>query len=99
VLHAVVQTATQHPNSQLPHHKGCNVDHLKFRTDLTVGLVVKYSMQHKMQGQNGDDNSINRLTEWHFPQTIPPTEKKSTPTRQSIVCNKHDKRRETIYYC
>jgi hypothetical protein len=75
------------------------VDHLKFRIDLIVGLVVKYSMQCKVPGQKGDDNSVNRLTEYHFPQAIPPTEKKSKPTRRSVVCSKNDKRRDTIYYC
>jgi hypothetical protein len=88
-------------NSLITYRKnvGRKVDHSKFRTDLIVGLLVKYSMQRKVPGQNGDDNSVKRLTVWHFPQTIPPTEKKSKPTRRPVVCSKHEKRRETIYYC
>jgi hypothetical protein len=74
------------------------VDHLKFRIDLVEGLLVKHSMLHGMSGHHDGNNTINRLTECHFP-SISPTEKKCKPTRQCDVYSKHNKRRETVHYC
>jgi len=81
------------------HNVGRNVDHLKFRIDLIEGLFVKYAMERKVPGRRGDDNTVRRLIERHFPKRIPPTEKKSKPTRRCVVCSKHGKRRETVYHC
>ena len=72
---------------------GRKVDHLKFRTDL-----VKHSMLCEMSGHHDGHNTVNRLSERHFPR-LSPTEKKCKPTRQCVVCNKRDKSRETVYYC
>jgi invasion protein IalB len=78
---------------------GHKIDHFQFRTDFIVGLLVKYSTQHIVPGQKGDDNAVKRLTEWHFSQRTPSTEKKSKPRRWCIVCSKHKKRKETMHYC
>ena len=46
-----------------------------------------------------------RLTERHFPEYVPPTEKKANPTRQCVVCSKKRDangkkiRRESRYCC
>jgi len=74
------------------------VDHLKFRIDLVEGLLVKHSMLHGMSGHHDGDNTINKLTEHHFPK-ISPIEKKCKPKRQCDVCSKHNKSRETVHYC
>jgi hypothetical protein len=74
---------------------GHNVHCLKFCIDLMEGLLVKYSVQHKVSSYLCDDNTVK----W---QTVP-FSKNSTlhgktckPTRQ---CCKHDKGRETVCYC
>jgi hypothetical protein len=59
---------------------GQNVDHLKFRIDLHEGLLVKNSVQHRISGNHDGYKTIKRLTERHFPRTVPPTEKKCKPT-------------------
>jgi hypothetical protein len=78
---------------------GQNIDHIKFRMELVEGLLVKYSVQHRMSGNHDGDKTIKRLMEHHFPRRVPPTEKKCKPTRQCVVCSRHNKRRETAYYC
>lgn len=46
-----------------------------------------------------------RITEQHFPEYVPPTEKKLAPTRRCVICSKEKdgnekkKRRESRYYC
>jgi hypothetical protein len=78
---------------------GQNIDHLTFRIQLVEGLLVKYSVQCRVPGHHDGDNTIKRLMECHFPRKIPPKEKKCKPTRWCVVCSKHNKRRETVYYC
>jgi hypothetical protein len=78
---------------------GRNIDHLTFRVELVEGLLVKYSVQCKAPGHYDGDNTVKRLTECQFPRRIPPTENKCKPTRRCVVCSKHNKRRETVYYC
>jgi len=78
---------------------GRNVDHLTFRIELVEGLLAKYSVQRKVPGHHDGYSNIKRLTERHFPRRIPPTENKCKPTRRCVVCSKHKKRRETVYYC
>lgn len=75
------------------------VDHLKFRTDLVEGLLVKYSVLHGVSGHHDGEDIIKRLTKSHFPKRIPATEKKCKPTRWCVFYSKHNKRRETVYYC
>jgi hypothetical protein len=72
------------------------VDHLKFRIDLVKGLLVKHSMLRGMSGHHDGDNTVNRLTERHFPR-LSPTEKKCKPKRQCDVCSKPNKRRDTVH--
>jgi hypothetical protein len=40
-----------------------------------------------------------RLLERHFPERIPPTERKSRPTKRCVVCYKKKRRRETVFWC
>ena len=75
-----------------------NVDHLKYRIDLVEGLLVKYSVQHGGSGHHDGDITMRRLMEHHFPRGILPTEKKCKPIRWCVVCSKHNKWRETVYY-
>jgi hypothetical protein len=41
---------------------GRNIDHLKFRTDLVQGLLVKYSVQRRISGNHDGDKTFKRLT-------------------------------------
>jgi hypothetical protein len=81
------------------HNVGRKVDHRTFRIDLIDAQFVKYAVERKIPGHRRDDNTVRRQTERHFPKRIPPTEKKSKPTRRCVVCSKHGKRRETVYHC
>ena len=58
------------------HNTGHNVDCLKFRIDLVEGLLVKYSVQHKVSSHLGHDNTVKRQTECHFPRIIHSTERR-----------------------
>jgi hypothetical protein len=40
-----------------------------------------------------------RLTERHYLERIPTTGKKAKPQKRCIVCSKHGKRKESIYWC
>jgi hypothetical protein len=77
---------------------GCKVDHLNFRTYLTEDLLVKYSVQCKIPGNLCDENIVMRLTDWHIPRRILPTENKCEPKRQYVVCSKHGFEKR-LYYC
>jgi len=74
------------------------VDHLKFRTDLVEGLLVKYSVLHGVSGHHDGEGIIKRLTKCHFPRRIPATEKKCKPTKCvfSIASITKDERLYTI---
>jgi len=78
------------------HNIGHNVDCLKFCIDLVEGFLVKYSVQHKVSSHLHDDNTVKGQTECHFPKNNTFHKKTCKPTRQ---CSKHDKGRETVYYC
>ena len=75
------------------------VDHLKFRTDLVEGLLVKYSVLHGVSGHHDGEGITKRLTKCHFPRRIPATEKKCKPTKWCVFYSKHNKRRKIVYYC
>jgi hypothetical protein len=44
-------------------HIGWKVDYLKFTTDFIEGLLVKYSVQHKILGHHSDGNTAKGLKE------------------------------------
>jgi len=48
------------------HNTGHNVDCLKFCIDLMDGLLVKYSVQHKVSNHLRDDNTVKMLTRVSF---------------------------------
>ena len=56
------------------HNTGHNFDCLKFCIDLVEGLLVNYSVQHKVSSHH-DDNTVKRQTECHFPRIILSTER------------------------
>uniref|UniRef100_A0A1B6J0L0 PiggyBac transposable element-derived protein 4 C-terminal zinc-finger domain-containing protein n=1 Tax=Homalodisca liturata TaxID=320908 RepID=A0A1B6J0L0_9HEMI len=43
------------------------------------------------------EEDILRLIQRHFPEYVPPTEKKAGPSRRCIVCSKRNVRRESRY--
>ncbi|XP_046679535.1 uncharacterized protein LOC124366956 isoform X3 [Homalodisca vitripennis] len=45
------------------------------------------------------EEDILRLIQRHFPEYVPPTEKKAGPSRRCIVCSKRNVRRESRYQC
>ncbi|XP_067122211.1 piggyBac transposable element-derived protein 4-like [Centruroides vittatus] len=79
---------------------------LCFRMALIERLITMYHSE-TMTGKHGRARTPSplRLTEKHFPDFIPPTEKKVAPTRCCAVCcqKRDDKgkkvRRETRYQC
>jgi hypothetical protein len=42
---------------------------------------------------------VPRLIERHFPERISPKEKKARPSKRCVVCNKNNKRKETVFRC
>lgn len=81
--------------------------HLDFRLGLIEQLIETYhpNVVSPRAGRPPAMPHPRRLTERHFPEVIPPTEKKSNPTKQCFICcRKRDARgkklrRETRYYC
>jgi hypothetical protein len=67
------------------------------------GLFSKYGKtsegEVRRPGRHASDNTIPRLTERHFLRKVQPKGKKSIPQRRCVVCTKHGKRKETVYYC
>ncbi|KAG8232091.1 hypothetical protein J437_LFUL012451 [Ladona fulva] len=51
-------------------------------------------------GRRGNEECPNRLTERHFPTSLPVEEKsKKVQVRRCVVCSKHGKRIESQYMC
>ncbi|XP_067122000.1 piggyBac transposable element-derived protein 4-like [Centruroides vittatus] len=76
-----------------------------FRLTLIERLITTYHTV-TMASKHGRTRTAGplRLTEKHFPDFIPPTDKKVAPTRCCVVCCKKNKdgkkiRRETRYQC
>jgi hypothetical protein len=80
---------------------GKGIDQLSFRIQLVEGLFVKYAnaVECKVLGRHSSDNTVPCLTERHFISKLPPTEKKSIPQRQCVVCQKRWKRKDTMNWC
>ena len=86
--------------------KGRKMDNLQYRKSLIEKLISNYHSDQDLrkQGRPPKKPGSLRLTERHFPEIIPPTDKKQAPTRQCAVCCKSDEkgkkiRRESRYYC
>lgn len=99
MVYEVVQKATESQGSEVIYRQNVerNVDHLKFEIDVSEDLV-KYSILRWVSGHHDGDNTVERLTERHFPRRIPPTEKKCKPRRVCVVCGKHNRIRKTVCY-
>jgi len=41
--------------------------------------------------------NVLQFLERHFPERIPPTKKKTRPTRRCVVCYKNNRRKETVF--
>ena len=77
------------------------IDHYKFRVELVQALLIEHGSEsvRKFQGRHSTDKNVPRLVERHFPERIPPTEKKARPTRRCVVCYKNNRRKETVFWC
>ena len=75
------------------------IDHFKFRVELEALLIEHGSESvRKFQGHHSRQN-VTRLIERHFPERIPPTEKKARPIKRCVVCYKNKRRKETVFWC
>jgi len=76
-------------------------DHFKFRVELVQALLIEHGSEsiRKFQGHHSTDKNVMQLLERHFPERIPPTEKKARPTKRCVVCHKNNRRKETVFRC
>ncbi|XP_035232636.1 piggyBac transposable element-derived protein 4-like [Stegodyphus dumicola] len=78
---------------------------LQFRLEIIDRLIERHAAVEERKGRPGYLPTPLRLTERHFLEVIPPTEKKLRPARQCYVCSlkKNDNgkriRKETRYFC
>ena len=75
------------------------IDLFKFRVELVHALLTEHQSEsvRKFQGHQSTDKNVPRLVERHFPETIPPTEKKARPTR-CVMCYKNKRRKEAVFW-
>ena len=70
---------------------------LEFRKCLAEDIIKKFHCTQKKAGRPSLQPGPLRLTERHFPEYIPATEKKAAPTRRCAICgNKRDARGKKI---
>jgi hypothetical protein len=83
----------------LPDNKNMNPP--KFRLSLAQGLMERHGsgVPRPVYGCLSVEPSPERLTVQHFPGHIPATRKKAKPQRKCVVCTKHGRRKECIYWC
>jgi len=77
------------------------IDHFKFRVELVQALLIEHGSEsvRKFQGHHSTEKIVPQLLERHFPEGIPPTEKKVRPTKRCVVCYKNNRRKETVFWC
>ena len=77
------------------------IDHFKFRVELVQALLIEHQSESvtKFQGHHSTEKNVPRLDERHFPDRIPPTEKKGRPTKRCVVYYKNNRRKETVFWC
>lgn len=78
-----------------------NTDHLSFRLELIKQIVERFlvAAPQKTSGRPSTEPKPARLVERHFLEKLPATGKKARPQRRCVVCSKHGRRRDTIYWC
>ena len=87
MVHETVQEITQYYSTTLygnmPSKFKTNQNHFKFRVDLVQALLIEHGSEsvRKFQGHHSTDKNVPRLIERHFPERIPPTEKKAGQQR------------------
>lgn len=86
--------------------KGGLKTHLQFRMDLITKIIEAYcSTEAQTKGRPSSLPNPLRMTERHFPDYIPPTDKKENPTRVCQVCSRTKDRngkkirKESRYWC
>lgn len=73
------------------HNTGHSVHCLKFCIDLVEGLLVKYSVQHKVSSHLCDDNTVKRQTECHFPRIIHSTERRVNQQDSAVSVTREER--------
>jgi hypothetical protein len=60
---------------------------------MVQALLIEHGRKSvkNFQGYHSTDKNVPRLVERHFPEGIPPTEKKARPTRKCVVCYKNNR--------
>jgi hypothetical protein len=55
------------------------IEHFKCRVELVKALLIEHGREsvRNFQGHHSSDKNVPRLVERHFPERIPPTEKRS----------------------
>lgn len=74
----------------------------KFHLQLVKEVINKYRTPLSRTGGGrpiAEDNNELRLSERHFPSSVPATEKKMKPTKRCVVCSKHKRRAESRFMC
>jgi hypothetical protein len=77
---------------------GIKTDRLKYRADLVQALLVDHDggVERKLPGRHSTDKTAPRLIERHFPVRIPPTVKKSQPTKHCVVLQAGQEKGDSI---
>ena len=80
---------------------GGKVTRREFILTLAEKLISKYSSEIPATKRRPSQLSVKplRLTERHFPEYCPPTEKKEKPLRVCAQCRKNKIRKESSYWC
>jgi hypothetical protein len=55
-------------------------------------------VERKVPGRHSINSTVPRFLERHFLERIPPTERKSGPTKRCVLCYKN-KQKETVFCC
>ena len=63
------------------------IDHFKFRVELVQALLIEHQngSVRKFQGHHSTDKNVPCLVERHFPERIPPAERKGQANKE--VCS------------
>jgi hypothetical protein len=71
------------------------------RVELVQDVLVEHrsDVEREVPGHHSTDKVVPCLIERHFPERIPPPERKAKPIKRYVVCFKQGKRRETVFWC
>ncbi|CAK1591112.1 unnamed protein product [Parnassius mnemosyne] len=100
IFQMFIHNAARIHNDQSGLNRSERIPLLNFTENVIIHLLgQKYIDYSEKPGQSKEVNQSGQVLLQHYLEYIPPTEKKSKPTKPCVVCTKNKTRKGTRYFC